>query len=207
VIRTDIEQVLVNADVKTTVDNLLNVSEIKQQDLDKLLQAVHYPQAKSTGFELVPTVADPALIHAVTLYIGITTLDYDGASTTLFDADGPAARLFERLVKEFQPEARFHLISAIANQLRFPNTHTYFYSCALLHLFGAQDSEAQQLGVPDTITRVLLERLLVHRPHPWGLIITLVEILKNRKYAFWELPFVKAAPEVRLLARALFDHC
>jgi len=204
VIRTDIEQVLVNADVKTTVDNLLNVSEIKQQDLDKLLQAVHYPQAKSTGFELVPTVADPALIHAVTLYIGITTLDYDGASTTLFDADGPAARLFERLVKEFQPEARFHLISAIANQLRFPNTHTYFYSCALLHLFGAQDSEAQQLGVPDTITRVLLERLLVHRPHPWGLIITLVEILKNRKYAFWELPFVKAAPEVERLILALF---
>lgn len=175
--------------------------------MQKLLQAVHYPQAKTTTFELVPTTADPVLIHAITLYIGVATLGADGASAPLFEADGPAARLLEALVKEFQPEARFHLISAIANQLRFPNTHTHFYSYALLHLFGASDSESQQLGVQETITRVLLERLLVHRPHPWGLIITLLEILKNRNYAFWELPFVKAAPEVRAIVQSVHFIC
>jgi CCR4-NOT transcription complex subunit 1 len=136
------------------------------------------------------------LIHAITLYIGIASLSGEELSTPLFNADGAAAKLLERLVKDFQPEARFHLISAIANQLRFPNTHTHFYSYALLHLFGSPDSDSQQLEIQETITRVLLERLLVHRPHPWGLIITLLEILKNRNYAFWELPFVKAAPEV-----------
>ncbi|OAL00516.1 Not1-domain-containing protein [Phaeosphaeriaceae sp. SRC1lsM3a] len=206
IIRADIEQVLATAEIKATVDNLLKASEIKEQDLQKLLQAVHYPQAKSTTFELVPTTADPTLIHAITLYIGVATLGAEGATAPLFDADGAAARLLEALVKEFQPEARFHLISAIANQLRFPNTHTHFYSYALLHLFGALDSESQQLAVQETITRVLLERLLVHRPHPWGLIITLLEILKNRNYAFWELPFVKAAPEVERLLNALFTH-
>jgi CCR4-NOT transcription complex subunit 1 len=203
VIRADVEQVLVNAGIKSTVDSLLKGPDAKQQDMEKLLQAVHYPQAKSTAFELVPITADPALIHAITLYIGIVTLGADGASAPLFDADSAAAKLIENLVKEFQPEARFHMISAIANQLRFPNTHTHFYSYALLHLFGNADSESHQLGIQETITRVLLERLLVHRPHPWGLIITLLEILKNRNYAFWELPFVKAAPEVHFSALLL----
>jgi CCR4-NOT transcription complex subunit 1 len=196
VIRADIEQVLLNAGVKTTMDNLLRSPELQQQDMDKLFGAIYYAQTKSTAFELVPTIADPALIHAVTLYIGMSTLGADGANAPLFDDEGPAARLLEVLVKELQPEARFHLISAIANQLRFPNTHTHFYSYALLHLFGVPDADSQQTEIQENITRVLLERLLVHRPHPWGLIITLLEILKNRNYAFWELPFVKAAPEV-----------
>jgi CCR4-NOT transcription complex subunit 1 len=167
--------------------------------MEKITQAVYYPQAKSTAFELVPTTADPSLIHAIAIYIGIATLGAEGASAPLFDSEGSAAGLLEHLVKEFHPEARFHFISAIANQLRFPNTHTHFYSYALLHLFGPPNEDQQQQEIQETITRVLLERLLVHRPHPWGLIITLLEILKNRNYAFWELPFVKAAPEVRSL--------
>jgi len=207
IIRADVEHGLVEAGIKGTIDNLLKGSDIKPQDMEKISAAVYYTQAKSSAFELVPTVADPVLIHAMTLYIGIATLGDDGVSAPLFDADSPAARLIERLATDLEPEARFHLISAIANQLRFPNTHTHFYSYALLHLFGLQDNtEAQQLEIQETITRVLLERLLVHRPHPWGLIITLLEILKNRKYAFWELPFVKAAPEVERLMNALFTH-
>ncbi|KAH3917603.1 hypothetical protein HBI56_110010 [Parastagonospora nodorum] len=203
VIRADIDQMLLDAGVKTTVDSLLKGSE-KQQDVEKLLQAVHYPEPRTTAFEL-PTTSDPALIHAITLYIGITTLGSE-PSVPQFDAEGPAAKFLETLVKEFQPEARFHLISAIANQLRFPNTHTHFYSSALLHLFGVSDGDSRQVEIQETITRVLLERLLVHRPHPWGLIITLLEILKNRNYSFWELPFVKAAPEVERLLNALFTH-
>jgi CCR4-NOT transcription complex subunit 1 len=203
IIRANVESVLIEAGIKATIDTLLKGSDIRQQDVEKLSNVVCYPQAKSTPFELVPTMADPALIHATALYIGIATLGADGVSAPLFDADGAAARLLERLAKDLQPEARFHLISAIANQLRFPNTHTHFYSYALLHLFGLSNNDSQQLEIQETITRVLLERLLVHRPHPWGLIITLLEILKNPNYAFWQLPFVKAAPEVSTLRHAL----
>jgi hypothetical protein len=32
--------------------------------------------------------------------------------------------------------------------------------------------------VQEQITRVLLERLIVNRPHPWGLLITFVELIK-----------------------------
>ena len=43
---------------------------------------------------------------------------------------------------------------------------------------------------------MLLERLIVHRPHPWGLLITFIELIKNPRYEFWEQPFTRIAPEI-----------
>ncbi|OAL49612.1 Not1-domain-containing protein [Pyrenochaeta sp. DS3sAY3a] len=205
IIRADIDQILIDAGIKNVLDSLLKSSEFKEQDVKKVCQVLYYPQPKPAAFELVPTTANPALIHAVTLYIGIVALEVSVPNAPLFDENSAAAKVIERLVKELHPEPRFHFISAIANQLRFPNTHTHFYSYALLHLFGPFKDEPQALEIQETITRVLLERLLVHRPHPWGLIITLLEILKNRTYDFWELPFVKAAPEVRSILENRFS--
>lgn len=34
--------------------------------------------------------------------------------------------------------------------------------------------------IQEQITRVLLERLIVNRPHPWGLLITFIELIKVR---------------------------
>jgi Cell division control protein, negative regulator of transcription len=44
--------------------------------------------------------------------------------------------------------------------------------------------------------RVLLERLIVNRPHPWGLLITFIELIKNPVYKFWDHEFVHCAPEI-----------
>ena len=48
--------------------------------------------------------------------------------------------------------------------IRYPNSHTHYFSCTLLYLFA----EANQESIQEQITRVLLERLIVNRPHPWG---------------------------------------
>ena len=48
----------------------------------------------------------------------------------------------------------------------------------------------------EQVTRVLLERLILHRPHPWGLQITFVELIKNQRYAFWSNSFVRCATEI-----------
>lgn len=69
----------------------------------------------------------------------------------------------------------------------FPNAHTHYFSCALLYLFAETPDEEVQ----EQITRVLLERLIVHRPHPWGLLITFIELIKNPKYLFWSHGFVR----------------
>ena len=44
--------------------------------------------------------------------------------------------------------------------------------------------------------RVLLERLIVNRPHPWGLLVTFIELIKNPQFKFWTHQFVHCAPEI-----------
>lgn len=205
-IRGDFEGLIRQAGIKDTIDNLLKTIDQNVEDIEKICEATYFPEQRITGFELVPMTADSVLLNAIVLYIGSTALAIQGAKGPTFNATSPPAKLLERLAKELRPEARFHFISSIANQLRWPNSHTHYFSYAILHLFGSPTADQQVLDVQQTITRVLLERLLVHRPHPWGLIITLLEILKNRTYQFWDLPFVKAAPEVERLFSALFSH-
>lgn len=96
------------------------------------------------------------------------------------------------------------MLGAIANQLRYPNSHTYFFSCVLLLLFST-GGESDAL-VKEQIMRVLLERLICNRPHPWGLLITFTELLKNSKYGFWDLKFVRNTKEVETLFLSLADH-
>jgi CCR4-NOT transcription complex subunit 1 len=35
-------------------------------------------------------------------------------------------------------------LNAIANQLRYPNSHTHYFSCTLLYLFAEANTEAIQ---------------------------------------------------------------
>jgi CCR4-Not complex component, Not1 len=49
------------------------------------------------------------------------------------------------------------------------------------------------------MTKTLLERFIVHRPHPWGALVTFIELLRNPKYEFWSKEFVRVAPEVTML--------
>merc|ERR1719229_575967 len=81
--------------------------------------------------------------------------------------------------------------------------HTHYFSCVLLYLFADTSDEV----VREQITRVLLERLIVHRPHPWGLLITFIELIKNRAYEFWNYRFVKCAPEVEKLFQSVAYTC
>lgn len=101
--------------------------------------------------------------------------------------------LYTHLLQELDNEGRYIVISGMANQLRYPNSHTHFFSCCLFWLF----LESQQLVVKEQITRVLLERLIVNRPHPYGLLITFIELIRNPKYKFWEhTSFIRCAPEI-----------
>ncbi|KAK2880105.1 hypothetical protein FQN49_000552, partial [Arthroderma sp. PD_2] len=147
------------------------------------------------------------LLEALVLYIGqsavSSTNQKNGAAT--FN-NSPALGLLEKLVNTLRPEARYYLLSAIVNQLRYPNSHTHFFSFAILHIFGSEIAAQHETHIREQIIRVLLERLIVHRPHPWGLIITLQELLQNGNYSFFRLPFIQAAPEIGRLFDALLQH-
>ncbi|KAF2458071.1 CCR4-Not complex component, Not1-domain-containing protein [Lineolata rhizophorae] len=205
IIRGDIERPLARAGIRDAVDSYLH-EESNESSMEKICKAVSSPARAETGFAFTPVKVDTVLLNALVLYIGTDALNAPTSTNATFVKSSPHAKLLEGLSKGLRPEGRYHFISAIVNQLRYPNSHTHYFSYALLHIFGSPTNEQDALDVQQQVTRVLLERLLVHRPHPWGLIITLLEILKNPAYQFWDLPFVKTAPEVRSLFDALFQH-
>lgn len=79
--------------------------------------------------------------------------------------------------------------------LRYPNAHTHWFSSMVLHLF----TQVKDGRLGEIITRVLLERFIVHRPHPWGALATFIELLRNPKYEFAKQEFAHASREVTIL--------
>ena len=188
--------------IRDTIDEALRASSISDEQVAKIADVVNKFIDDGSSSHL-----DTSLPNAIVLYVGQTAISTGGIkSGPSFEPKSPQANLMSRLAKELHPEARYHFLSAIVNQLRYPNSHTHFFSYALLHLFGNDLADQQESDVRQQITRVLLERLIVHRPHPWGLIITLLELLKNPTYMFWDLPFIKANPEVGLFIDLLPGH-
>lgn len=53
--------------------------------------------------------------------------------------------IFQNLAVDSDNECRYLFLNAIANQLRYPNSHTHYFSCALLYLFGETNSVAIQV--------------------------------------------------------------
>jgi len=95
-----------------------------------------------------------------------------------------------------------HLLTSIVLHLRYPNAHTHWFSSLLLHLYV----EVKDDRLKEITTRVLLERFVVHRPHPWGALVTFIELLHNPKYDFWSKDFIRIAPEVTLLLESVGLH-
>jgi hypothetical protein len=60
----------------------------------------------------------------------------------------PAMEIFQKMASDLDTEGRYLFLNALANQLRYPNNHTHYFSCVLLYLF----SEAKQVGFQDTTT-------------------------------------------------------
>ena len=116
---------------------------------------------------------------------------------------GHAMDIFKKLANDLDTEGRYLFLNGIANQLRYPNSHTHYFSTLLLTLFAETDNRILQ----EQITRVVLERLLVQKPHPWGLFITFMELMKNPKYKFWELGITAATAEIEELFSTFAKSC
>lgn len=180
--------------------------------LDKYLQDPTAQAASSLGLhsKLLAKDADgkkqqpfniPA-INALVLYLGQQAIARtpSGSQPSI---NGSSTEVLQSLLADLDIEGRYHLLNGIVNQLRYPNNHTHYFSCVLLHLFRCAQSEF----VKEQITRVLVERLIANRPHPWGLLITFIELIKNPAYKFWGHDFVRCAPQIERLFENCFVSC
>ncbi|PIA15624.1 Not1-domain-containing protein [Coemansia reversa NRRL 1564] len=113
-------------------------------------------------------------------------------------AQRTALGLFQSILAEADAECRYLVVNGMANQLRFPSSHTYLYSRVILALFSKCGED-----VRECIARVLIERILVNRPFPWGLLVTLIELLRNPFYAFWSHEFTRISPQIAEILSAV----
>ena len=195
----DIAGPLTQANIKNLVDSCLEGHDLTDETVTRMANAAFDSKPQVGDDRYDPETAKIVFFHALVLYVGEHAISAAGQKGgPSFNSNGSQASLMKRLAKELPSEARYYFLGAIVNQLRYPNSHTQWFSYVLLHLFGTDFADQQESDIRQQISRVLLERLIVHRPHPWGLVITMLELLKNPVYMFHELPFIKAAPEVSL---------
>ncbi|KAL8661791.1 MAG: hypothetical protein Q9202_005288 [Teloschistes flavicans] len=195
----DIMMPLALANVRDVLDSVIRSGDTSEEVIQAIATACGSSPNVSDG-------VDPPLLHAMVLYLGESALQAaNQKGGPQFDKTAPQAVFMAKFAKELQPGARYHFLSSLMHQLRYPNSHTHWFEQVLLHIFGSDQADQQESDVRQQITRLLLERLIVHRPHPWGLIVFLLELLKGPQYMFWDLPFIKAAPEVERLFVAMFD--
>ena len=142
------------------------------------------------------------LMNCLVLYTGMSALSSDrsqGDSSAQQQQLSNAMDIFKKLANDLDTEGRYLFLNGIANQLRYPNSHTHYFSTLLLTLFA----EAENRVLQEQITRVVLERLIVQKPHPWGLFKTFIELITNQKYRFWDLGITASAPEIEHLFEAV----
>jgi len=133
---------------------------------------------------------DSPKVNSLVLYVGIHALARQSSQISL--SHTPEMEVLQKLM-DFDDKGRYVCLNAIANQLRYPSSHTHYFSCVMLYLF----SESKNVAVKEQVTRVLLERLILHRPHPWGLLVTFIELIKNHeRYGFWNYSFTRCATEI-----------
>lgn len=197
-ILTDFKKSLDEGGLLTVLENYLRDPGLRRGSKPPLLKSYFVMTDGESGETRysIPTIG------AFVLYVGQVAIGRLSPGTTAV-MDGPVTDWIQSLIQELDPEGQYHLFNAIVNQIRYPNCHTLYYSRLILYLFLGSSEDS----VKEQITRVLVERLIASRPHPWGLLVTFVELVKNSVYNFWRQDFVRCAPEIEELFESVAKVC
>ncbi|KAK1822207.1 CCR4-NOT core subunit cdc39 [Friedmanniomyces endolithicus] len=185
VVAGDVDRVLLDAGIKDAVDRASIGHDIRNEDYANIAAAV----APAHGS------VNPLVAEALVLNIGI----HATSASSVFSSAAPPARLLEHLLlRESRPAARHQIAIAMVNQVRYINAHTHYFSTALQHMITIASEEVQE-----QILLVVEERLMAPRPHPWGLIVMMIELIKNPAVNVWERESTKAAPQIQQMLAGL----
>jgi CCR4-NOT transcription complex subunit 1 len=151
-ILTEYVTILTERNIKPRIDAYLS----NRQPADLPAQLATMMSAACKTMETQP------FISAIVVYVGVQANVIQQQTKAVSLQNSSALEFFKQILVALDTEGRYCLLNAMANQLRYPNNQTHAFSCMLLLLFAETDQEVIQ----EQITRVLLERLIVHRPHP-----------------------------------------
>lgn len=196
-VRSDYVGALADGNVKAAIDQYVRtgvpplpsiVAELKNRIAVKSLG----PQGSTA------VTWNHTLMHASVFYLGTTAVarTFQQTGVVSFDPKAPEVAVLAGLAHAFDGEGQYYMLNVVADQLRYPSAHTLFFIHFMLFLFGTSVQPELSSTIPERIARILLERTIVKRPHPWGLLVTFIELLDNEAYGFWKQPFVRAQDEV-----------
>lgn len=86
-----------------------------------------------------------SLLNALVVYVGSQAIasiqDKDALPSATSIAHTSYMDVFQSLAVNLDTQGRYLFFNAIANQLRYPNSHTHYFSCLLLYLFQESNQE------------------------------------------------------------------
>ncbi|XP_047314979.1 CCR4-NOT transcription complex subunit 1-like isoform X3 [Impatiens glandulifera] len=206
-ILSEVDFVLKSKQLKSEVDDYLRTRQQRSSLLVKLHQKLVLSpcEAVSAG-----TWYNVPLMNSLVLYIGMQAVQQLEAKSQSQSNPictslsvllvAPALDIFHMLINDLDTEGRYLVLNVMANQLRYPNHHTHYFSSVLLYLFYETNEE---VVVQEQITRVIFERMISDKPHPWGLVITFMELVKNPRYKFWSKGFIRCDPDIEYLIESV----
>ena len=118
-------------------------------------------------------VPQSSVINAVVLYIATTVCAEKSKQPENSQViERESIELFKQITLQLNDETRLCFLSSIVNELRYPNSHTFFFCIILLRLFAESKANIQE-----QISTIFFERLQTLRPYPWGLMINFRELI------------------------------
>nr|POF13281.1 general negative regulator of transcription subunit 1 [Quercus suber] len=177
-VATDLDSLLREAGIKDAITRVTNVAMLGSEEYSTISTALSSLEGKTK------TVT----VNALIVYIGM----HATTQSSVFSSAAAPAKLIERLLSESDGATRYQIIGAMMNQIRYVNAHTHYFSTALQHIFTTAGEDLQQ-----QIMRALVSRLMVPRPHPWGVIVMVLELIKNPAYDIWAFPWMETASQVK----------
>lgn len=194
----DATQILAHNGLQGLLDRVLQDGP-SEETVAQIAHTMTQSDHAETRYGHVPAKANLQIIGAVVLYAGHHAVERSSreGGPVKVTVHEPVAATLSLLVHELSPEARYYLLASLVNQLRFPSSQTDFFSRVILYMFGEVTDDPEETDIGQEMTRILLERLIGYWPQPWGLVYTVAELVKDEKYMFFDLPFIKSTPEVR----------
>nr|GMC82829.1 CCR4-NOT transcription complex subunit 1 isoform X1 [Ipomoea batatas] len=145
-ILSEVDAALKTKQIKSDIDEYLKTRQQGSLFLSELKQKVLLSPTESAR---AGTRYNVPLINSLVLYVGMLAIQQLQARTAAHSQSmassgvsypvylvGAALDIFQSFIMDLDTEGRYLFLNAVANQLRYPNNHTHYFSFILLYLFS-----------------------------------------------------------------------
>lgn len=192
--------------LKKPIDNYLRIpSNSLLRSIMNGVYRTEYEIKNGVGYDLL--TVNSKLVRAIVLHVGIEAgLENERTSSSaIFNPESSYYTLLFNMINDGSIELKFQVLQVMIEQLRYPNIHTYWFQYVILHMFNSKEFDQDQIEeIQEIMLRCLLERIVVNKPHPWGVTAVMIQLMKNNDLT--QLACLKKVPEVEKIVTLLVNY-